>query len=135
MKKTILVVEDSRVLRKLYAYVLDAEGFNVLEAESSADALDKLRNPVDLILAGLCSTRFDGVGLVRTVRSLASHHATPVVMLSDERDHHRIPEAQKAGVDHFLQKPCDAPKLLAALGALLGDPDSQTQSSRLLCAA
>ena len=52
MKKHIMVVDDSKTIRNLVAFVLKGEGFKVSTAEDGLDAIEKLYSlePVDLIV-------------------------------------------------------------------------------------
>ena len=63
MKKHIMVVDDSKTIRNLVAFVLKGEGFRVSTAEDGLDAIEKLYglDPVDLIVCDVNMPRMDGL--------------------------------------------------------------------------
>jgi two-component system cell cycle sensor histidine kinase/response regulator CckA len=67
---TILVVDDERISRRVAYRILSEEGYRVLEAESSDEALDVLsqaRGRVDLLMVDVVMPEYDGVELARRV--------------------------------------------------------------------
>jgi CheY-like chemotaxis protein len=88
MKKTILVVEDDSLSRKLIAGTLINHGFECLTAENGQYALDILeKNHCDLILTDLRMPIMDGVEFIGAIRELE----TEVEYKADINNHHKIP--------------------------------------------
>ena len=58
-----MVVDDSKTIRNLVAFVLKSEGFKVSTAEDGLDAIEKLYSiePVDLIVSDVNMPRMDGI--------------------------------------------------------------------------
>tara|TARA_B100000768_G_C10999180_1_gene257207 strand:+ start:88 stop:486 length:399 start_codon:yes stop_codon:yes gene_type:complete len=95
MKKTILVVEDEKLSRKLIVGTLINHGFECLTAENGQYALDILENNhCDLILTDLRMPIMDGIEFIGAYRkretegghkdNINNHHKIPIVVLSAE---------------------------------------------------
>jgi len=104
---------------EMYAEFLRYHGFIVIEVSNTGDAL-ALAPHADIIITGiLLSGPFDGVELVRRLRSLTRPKHQPIIVLTAcawQSDRER---AQDAGCDVFLPKPCLPDELLAAVRRLL----------------
>ena len=78
---TILIVDDDESLRLLCRVNLELEGYNVLEAQSVADAEDAIgAGAVDLFLLDIHVGADDGLALMRSLR--ARQHGAPVVLFT-----------------------------------------------------
>lgn len=116
----ILVVDDSRVTRRLVGTVLKSGGYAVEEAENGLEALEKLGAvKTDLIIADLNMPNMDGVTFVRSVRETPYVRAIPIVMLTVSSDKCLKEEAMAAGTDVFMTKPVKPTTLLATVRSLL----------------
>lgn len=117
-----LVVDDSRVVRKVARRILEGFGFAVREAEDGAQALLRLRDTMpDLVLLDWNMPVLDGIGFLQAAR--AEHGAEqPLVMLcTTENTPERIMQALEAGAQEYVMKPFDAAIIggkLAQLGLL-----------------
>jgi PAS domain S-box-containing protein len=116
----ILVVEDNPISRKLLRVILEAEGYQVLEAPDGATALALLaRQAPDLILQDLHLPDMDGFELVRRLRALPHGQDVPILAVSGFMA--RLEEAQaiEVGFNGFLGKPIAPAQLLESLGLFL----------------
>ena len=78
MPKRILTVDDSKTMRDMVSFTLKSAGFDVVEAEDGAKALDVLaRTAVDAIITDINMPNMDGVTLVRRLRAQQRFKATP----------------------------------------------------------
>ena len=70
MPKHILIVDDSKTVRNLVAFIMKKEGFKVTTAEDGLDGLEKLYSSaaVDLIVSDVNMPRMDGLTFIKTVR-------------------------------------------------------------------
>jgi two-component system cell cycle sensor histidine kinase/response regulator CckA len=120
-RETILLVEDDPTVRDFTAAILQEYGYRVLQAPTSADALEawKWHGPrVRLLLTDLVLD--DGMhGLELAARLRADRPALPVICTSGHSREitNRFPAL--AGGCHFLPKPCRPQTLLATMRALL----------------
>lgn len=78
---TILIVDDDASIRLLCRVNLELEGYNVLEAESVADAEDAVAaGEVDLFLLDVHVGADDGLALMQSLR--ARDHGAPIVIFT-----------------------------------------------------
>jgi two-component system response regulator HydG len=86
-RRTILVVEDDQDLREVIAFTLGEEGYDVIEAASAAEAMDKLRaladraeGKIDLLLSDVRMAGMDGLHLTAMIRE--AKWPIPIVLMS-----------------------------------------------------
>jgi DNA-binding response OmpR family regulator len=134
---TILVVEDHRPTRMFLADQLAADGYELLEAETAAEAqrLIEMKFP-DLAIVDLGLPDRDGLELLATVRG-ADRIAgridpdLPMLVLSGRsRELDRL-RGFGRGADDFLCKPFSYPELEARIGALLRRTRRRPAAGRL----
>jgi len=114
--KTCLVVDDSRVIRKIACAILKELSFNTEEAENGAAALSACRRKMpDIILLDWQMPSMSGVEFLRALRSETSGQHPIVVFCTTENDVANISEAINAGADEYIMKPYDRGILEAKL--------------------
>jgi two-component system response regulator FlrC len=112
---TILIVEDDRSLAEALRDTLELEGYRVLAASNSAEALTILaEEAIDLVLSDVHMQGMDGHGLLRTVKQRWSE--IPVLLMTAFGSISKAVEAMRAGASDYLTKPFEASALLAAVG-------------------
>ena len=118
MQDRLLLVDDDASLLKLLTIRLEAEGFDVHNAESAEAALQLLRNePMDVVVTDLRMEGASGLELFEQIRHF--YPGLPVIIMSAQGT---IPEAVSAtqmGVFEFLTKPVDKTQLLATIRSAL----------------
>jgi two-component system chemotaxis response regulator CheY len=121
MARTILTVDDAATMRKLIAFTLGGAGHQVLEAEDGPAALATLGSAaVDLVISDLNMPKMNGVELVRRIRQLPRHAATPILMVTTESEAGVKQAAKQAGATGWIVKPFEPPQLLAIVKRVLG---------------
>ncbi len=114
--KTCLVVDDSRVIRKVACAILRELSFQTEEAENGAAALSACRRLMpDVILLDWQMPSMTGVEFLRALRSETHGNHPIVVLCTTENDASNISEAVNAGADEYLMKPYDKGLLEAKL--------------------
>jgi DNA-binding response OmpR family regulator len=79
--QTVLVVDDDAMVRSFEAQLLSSQGYNVLQADSGAEALRLADTAtIHLLLTDFVMPDFDGLELTRKFRAV--HPETPVLMVS-----------------------------------------------------
>jgi len=122
--KTILVVDDSPIIRKLLGYMLKKKSFIIAEAEDGIDAMEKLGHvQVDLVIVDLNMPNMDGIEFVRNLRDNYYYMDTPVIMLTTTKDDKLKKDAFDAGVNMFLNKPIQPNFLLYKVESLLSEEE------------
>lgn len=113
---SILVVDDSSVIRRTVKLTLERRGFEVLAVESGDRALETLgEGGIDLAIVDVAMPGMDGLELVRRLRGNSDTAALPVIMLTMSGQDADRADAIRAGVDTFLTKPTSSWELLSAV--------------------
>jgi CheY-like chemotaxis protein len=123
---TVLVVDDTEVLRDLIADVLALEGYRVITAADGVEALDRLgegRRPC-VILMDLAMPRMDGFELAAHVRAEPEWESIPIVVLSALLPGKTVPDAAA-----HLAKPVPMNELLETIAAHCGAKASGRRES------
>lgn len=125
MKKRVMIVDDSPVMRTFVKRTLDAAGLPVshcVEAGDGREALDKLRlEPVDVILTDINMPVLDGEGLLRALRTDAARSAIPVVVVSTDSTDNRVQSLIELGACGYVRKPFAPERLGEVLCGVLPD--------------
>lgn len=118
--QSILLVDDSVVLRDRLALAFQERGFRVEVASNYDEALTVfLQNPTDLAVVDLRMPGKTGLALVPQLKKLSPE--TRVVILSGFGSISTAIDAVRLGATNFLPKPADADDILAAFAR--GDAD------------
>ena len=105
-KKTILIVEDDNLLRKILVERFSKE-FTVVEAEDGVQAVERaVAYKPDLILLDLLLARLDGFKVLETVRKHPDKAVAEIraVVLSGLHSNEDILEAERLGISAYLIK-------------------------------
>ena len=107
--KTCLVVDDSRVIRKVSRRILEDLGFEVAEAADGVEAMAWCNAVMpDAILLDWRMPAMDGLEFVKRLRAEPGGLAPKVIFCTVENEIERIREALDAGADEFIMKPFDS---------------------------
>jgi putative two-component system response regulator len=110
----LLVVDDEAAMRRVLTRLLEAEGYEVLHAESGDQALAIVsRGGIDTVLLDVMMPGMSGLDVCRKIRADTRLTYTPVVFVTAANDRAFRREARAAGADDFLSKPFDEVELLA----------------------
>jgi two-component system, NtrC family, sensor kinase len=114
-KKTILVVDDEPLNRKLVRGVLISDGYEVVEAPNGQVALELAQSVPDLILLDIMMPVLDGFETCRQLKDDPETRDIPVLFLSALPDPEtRVNGFQLGGLD-YIGKPFDREELLARI--------------------
>ena len=113
----VLVVEDERVLSRALSINLGARGYDVVVAETGADALEQAaRRPPDAVILDLGLPDIDGTEVIVGLRGWT---AVPILVLSARTTQAEKVGALDAGADDYVTKPFGMDELLARRRAAL----------------
>jgi len=128
--KTVLTVDDSKVVRALIARNLGDYGVRVVEAENGRDGVRaaRLHRP-DLILLDVTMPVMDGRAALTALRSDPKTRSIPVIMLSAESREDLVGEFMRLGVVGHIVKPFLQATFDAEVAKVLGWP-GDTQGAR-----
>ncbi|MFY9288574.1 MAG: response regulator [Alphaproteobacteria bacterium] len=120
--KSCLIVDDSRVIRKVARQIFEAIGFACEEAENGQVALDMCKAKLpEFILLDWNMPVMNGMDFMLAMRQLPNGQNPLVVFCSTENDMKHIQEALAAGANEYIMKPFDADIIrgkLAQLGVI-----------------
>ncbi len=114
----ILVVDDESRMRKLVHDFLAKAGYQVLEAEDGAEAVDIFfsRKDISLVILDVMMPKLDGYQVLKEIRTYSK---VPVVMLTARAEEHDELKGFELGVDEYISKPFSPKILVARVEALL----------------
>jgi two-component system chemotaxis response regulator CheY len=121
MPTTIMIVDDSTMVRKQVARTLIGAGFTVVEALDGVDALAQLltANPgPSLIVLDVNMPNMGGIELLQSLRGRPNFVIPPVVMLTTEGEPRLMQEAKALGAKGWIVKPFRPELLIAAVQKL-----------------
>jgi DNA-binding NtrC family response regulator len=117
----ILVVDDEHALRLTIAANLELEGFDVVEADGAAQALERIEEgSFDLVLSDVRMPGMNGVDLFRAIR--ARRPDLPVILMTAFALEGLVQEALREGVFTLLPKPFAIEHLVAAISTAARAP-------------
>ena len=106
-----MVVDDSRAVRMLLSRILRDLGFEVAEAASGVEALERLKQlsgSVNLILTDWNMPEMNGLELLKKIRDQHEFDKVPVVMVTTETEMEQMVTALEAGANEYVMKPFTA---------------------------
>jgi len=116
MSPLCLIVDDSRVIRRMAADILKGLGLRTAEAENGLKGVEFCRNTVpDMVLLDWNMPEMDGITCLRALRAMNLNPRPVVVMCTTESGLSKIQEALEAGADEYIMKPYDREVLLDKL--------------------
>ena len=120
-KARILVVDDEKGMCEFLHYLLEGEGYEVEEAHSGAEALDKIKGKsYQLVLADIKMPGIDGLEMLRRIRE--ANDETVVFVMTGYSSLETAIKAIKYDASDYLTKPFDDPDaVLAAVERGLAD--------------
>jgi len=112
-----LVVDDEKRIRRLLRINLEMEGFQVIEAKTGLDALDKVRKEMpDIVILDVKMPEIDGFETLRMIRDISN---VPVLMLTVRDAEEDRVRGLDLGADDYLTKPFSPRELVSRVRAIL----------------
>ena len=112
----ILVIDDSKTIRRTAETLLAKEGCTVFTAMDGFDALSKIADHrPDVIFVDIMMPRLDGYQTCSLIKHNADFRKTPVIMLSSKDGLFDRARGRVVGSEHYLTKPFTRDELLDAI--------------------
>ncbi len=125
MSQQILIVDDEKKFRQLYADTLSEAGYTVETAASAEDALDLVQKKKPaMVVSDVRMQGMDGLALLSQVRQ--QYAEIPFLLVTAYSNVRDAVNALKLGAVDYLEKPVDLDELLIAVGEALGNPVKHT---------
>lgn len=117
--RTCLIVDDSRVIRKVSSKIAISLGYVPIEAENGEEALARCKKSMpDLVLTDWNMPEMDGIAFVTKLRSIPTPKEPVVVFCTSNGEAKDIHDGIAAGADDYIVKPFDEAALKAKLEKL-----------------
>lgn len=118
--KRCLIVDDSRVIRRVASRIVEGLGFEAEEADNGEKALkaSTIRMP-DVAIVDRDMPVMDGLTFVRELRKMDAGRRVVTIFCDIGGDPKSINEALEAGVDEYIMKPFDS-EIVGSKFLLLG---------------
>ena len=122
MAKMVLIVEDEEAVRELEKFILEQQGYDVMEARDGLEGLAKaeFKKP-DLILLDLMMPDVSGGRMFDEMKDHPATSGIPIVVVTGKPDAHDIFD-EEIGSDNVIMKPFEANTLLSRIKQHIGDP-------------
>jgi two-component system, chemotaxis family, chemotaxis protein CheY len=109
MSFSILIVDDSAIIRKMVRKAIGMSGLDVGSVHEAGNGLEALKvletEWVDVVFADLNMPEMDGVALVKKMSEDNMLVSTPVVIVSSEQSETRIADLKQQGIRAYIKKP------------------------------
>ena len=113
----VMVIDDSKTIRRTAETLLKKEGFEVITATDGFEALSLIADhQPDLILLDIMMPRLDGYQTCALIKHHKVFRHTPVVMLSSKDGLFDRARGRVVGSDNYITKPFTREELLSAIG-------------------
>ncbi len=118
--RSALVVDDSRVMRKVITNILHGIGVEkITEAENGIAALTELKKfSPDLVITDWNMPEMTGIELIQAMRKCPEYNSIPIAMVTTETGQQEVAEAKAAGADAHLCKPFSAQAMKKMIASL-----------------
>jgi len=116
----VLVIDDSKTIRRSAENLLTKEGYNVITATDGFDALAKIADArPEIIFVDIMMPRLDGYQTCALIKNNSEFKATPVVMLSSKDGLFDKAKGRIVGSDQYITKPFSRDELLVTIKTLV----------------
>jgi adenylate cyclase len=123
-QRRILLVDDSPLIHRHTAPILEDAGYQVVSAADGAEALDRFAERTsDLVITDVEMPAMDGYALCKAIKQRAPH--VPVLICSTLGDAADLARGFDAGADDYLVKPAAPEELLTRVRALFPMPGTR----------
>jgi twitching motility two-component system response regulator PilG len=116
----VLVIDDSKTIRRSAENLLTKEGYEVITATDGFDALAKIADArPEIIFVDIMMPRLDGYQTCALIKNNSEFKGTPVVMLSSKDGLFDKAKGRIVGSDQYITKPFSRDELLGTIKTLV----------------
>ena len=116
----VLVIDDSKTIRRSAENLLSKEGYDVITATDGFDALAKIADArPEIIFVDIMMPRLDGYQTCALIKNNSEFKTTPVVMLSSKDGLFDKAKGRIVGSDQYITKPFSRDELLGTIQTLV----------------
>ena len=108
MAKSVLVVDDSAIVRNIHSFMLKSEGFEVTEASNGYEAMEKLlESKFDLVVTDINMPKMNGIEFLEVIKKDENLKRIPVIILTTSKDDQDRLNTFNLSVAGYMVKPVD----------------------------
>ncbi len=118
-QRVCLLVDDSRMIRKVARRIVEGAGYSVVEAENGEEGLARCRGAMpDLVITDWNMPVMSGIEFVTALRAIPTSTPPKVVFCTTNSGARDIHKGIEAGADEYVIKPFDEAALMSRLQAV-----------------
>ncbi len=130
MKKKILLVEDSQMVRKMYRDLFEKKGYEVIEAEDGIEGVEKFFSEVpDIVVSDIDMPKMNGYQLTRLLKSSPLSSSIPIILLTSLTEARHYFWGFQTGADEYISKDEPSEILLEKVKKLLNKNKSKEEDN------
>lgn len=118
-RKTILLVDDDPAVRDVIRFALEKKNFIVLEASNYSEAIEQMRNPIDLAIIDYILPDRDGFEVFKEIRKVRP--TLPAIIMTAYSTESVVLNALRKGVTEYIKKPLSLSYLMSKVSEMLGE--------------
>jgi CheY-like chemotaxis protein len=116
MPKSVLIVDDNQYMREIYSSILRSSGYEIVEAENGADAIEKAASAQPhVILLDLVLPDINGIDVARSIKRNQRSAHIPIIGCSAFSFGEEREDSLAAGMVDYLRKPISSKVLKAKI--------------------
>lgn len=113
MAKSVLIVDDSAVIRNSLGFLLETEGFEVQTAGDGVEGLEKIQaRQFDTIIADINMPKMHGYDLIKEIRKRENYKDVPIIIITTAEEAADKKRGFEMGANLFLIKPTEPKKMV-----------------------
>jgi two-component system chemotaxis response regulator CheY len=121
MKKSVLIVDDSKLVLDINSFAVNMAGFRTYTAINGIEALEVLsNNSIDLVLTDVNMPGMDGFTFIKKVREQKKFSETPIIIVTTEKEASDKKKGFDAGANVYLIKPLNTDETIMHINLLIG---------------
>lgn len=106
--KRCLIVDDSKIVRKVMRKIIEPIGFDIAEAENGLEALEiSKKETFQLVMLDWNMPVMTGIEFLKLLRALPDIEQPQVIFCTTENEFSKIQEALMLGANEYVMKPFD----------------------------
>lgn len=122
--KTILIVDDVKIMRIVLQRILMGAGYKVIEADGPTAAFSVLaEQDVNLMIVDINMPEMTGLQMTEEIFNKKSKGSIPVIVVTSETDPDFIIEASRLGVKEYIRKPVESKLILEKVARVFAEQD------------
>jgi CheY-like chemotaxis protein len=104
---TVMVVDDTAIIRETVARILRREGFTTICAANGKEALETIKDAApDIMLLDIMMPEMDGMTTLAQLRQNPLWHSLPIIMMTALSDDENMAKAERLGANDYMVKAC-----------------------------